>query len=222
MKILIVGNLGNMGRRYQLICESLGCEVTGWDTAIGKGIEGRRYSLDQYAGVIIATPTCTHLNVIEGYAGKLPILCDKPICTNLKRIDELLAIPGINLRMINQYEYFENQRVNFIKEVKSRIHTDVYDSQKKTYYNYFKHGADGILWDCINIIGLAQGPCEIAEDSLVWECVINGHRCELADIDRSYIWNITDWLGKFDNNHNYIKHAHRKVLQMQEVPNGVD
>jgi len=93
-----------MGRRYERICKYLGHAVDGWDIAgypLGAGINLA------YDGVIIATPTDTHCEIIKFIGGGKPILCEKPITTDITELPELLDIPGLNLRMINQYEYYK-------------------------------------------------------------------------------------------------------------------
>lgn len=81
-----------------------------------------------------------------------------------------------------------------------------------TWYNYFKTGNDGLLWDCINIIGTARGPYFIKNDSLIWDCQINGWPIDLRDMDQAYIWNLQDWVKGWRNK-DYILPTHLKVLE---------
>lgn len=193
-KIAVLGCKGNMGRRYTAILKLLGHMSIGVDIdtpGILSGIDG----------AIVATPTHTHFSLITDLIGlDIPILCEKPISKNYEEILAVCAIDELNLRMINQYEMY-----------------DIPDNYGgKTYYNYFKTGSDGLLWDCINIIGLAKGDVDIKNDSPIWDCFINGFRLDLGDMDEAYIANIEDWLLKFDSNKKYILHSHTTVKGMIE------
>jgi hypothetical protein len=87
-----------------------------------------------------------------------------------------------------------------------------------SHYNYFRHGNDGILWDCMQIIGLANGPVEIKEDSPIWDCVINGNRLNLSDMDGAYVSFIRSWLnGNLRQNFIEVVEIHRKVLRMHDA-----
>jgi hypothetical protein len=193
-KIFIFGNKGNMATRYKFYLEYLGCKVTGCDKDDKASISEVHYA----DGVIIATPTNTHTSILKDMSlfGKKPILCEKAISTDLSAV-EGICNSDLQLRMINQYEYWSHY----------------FDTNAPSFYNYFKHGNDGIAWDCINILGLANGSCDLAEFSPVWSCVLNGHRLYLDDMDQAYIWNLSDWLLKENENKAYIRSAHRKVNQ---------
>lgn len=189
-KVAVVGANGNMGRRYKLILEQYcECEVVPIE------IDGYRDPSD-CDGIIIATPTNTHYELIKFYHnfGK-PILCEKPICKNPEQLKELMALPGIDLSMINQYEFMLEENEN---------------SDKRTTYNYYRTGNDGLLWDCINIIGNAVDSYDINNNSPVWLCKINGDIFDIKDMDYAYISNISEW--KFGwRNKEYILTAHEKV-----------
>lgn len=195
-KIFIFGNKGNMATRYKFYLEYLGCKVIGVD----KDEPFDSWDISDCDGVIICTPTDNHLyclQYMERYSkNKKPILCEKAISTNLAVV-ESICNSDLQLRMINQYEYWSHY----------------FDTDAPSFYNYFKHGNDGIAWDCINILGLANAGCHLAQSSPVWSCVLNGHRLYLDDMDRAYIWNLSDWLLKEDENKDYIRSAHRKVYQ---------
>ena len=66
----------------------------------------------------------------------------------------------------------------------------------KTIYDYFRHGNDGLVWDCVQIIGLHEGKDEdlnLSEKSPVWTCQINGKKLELDNMDRAYMWAVDQW-----------------------------
>jgi hypothetical protein len=202
-RILIVGILGNMGRRYASILKFLGHEVEGVDAG---------YSLREYAsvaevcdGIIIASPTCTHIDEIAQALGfDMPILCEKPITTDLKALDTFdkgLADKGKALiTMVNQYEWLVDGHLI-----------------GPTLYNYFSSGGDGLAWDCTNIIGMASGYPSLSNDSPIWNCMINGKILKREEMDKAYIDMMEHWLQYPDYyNWEYILESHAKVGQWLE------
>jgi hypothetical protein len=189
-KIVVIGSKGNMGRRYALILEHIGCEVIGVDL-----IDGQRV-IPKADGYVIATPTDSHYDIIRyTLPFQKPILCEKPISKNMIELQTLLSIDNLDLSMINQYEFLINPNYT-----------------GHTIYNYFKTGNDTLHWDCINIIGLAKQSYDIKNDSLVWRCVINGQELNIADMDLAYINNIKGWVEGWRNKE-YILTAHAKVMK---------
>lgn len=189
----VIGAKGNMGKRYCAILAHLGVIYSEYD----KGDD-----VPVHDAYIVATPTETHCEVIKLIAkyGK-PILCEKPISKDPSELLEILdvcRIYGAKLEMINQY--------NFI---------GAGIGGGETYYNYFKHGSDGILWDCINIIGLAAGPCELREDSPIWECMINDFQLDISDMDHAYIMMVKHWIENPSDGTDYIRIAHKKVWELE-------
>ncbi len=178
-----------MGRRYGAILDYLKIDWEGIDI-------GDKPTKD-YDGVIIATPTANHLEDIEYYATDYPVLCEKPISKNfgyVKGICRMAKIQSWSLRMVNQYEYLTNPKSN-----------------GPSFYDYYNHGKDSLPWDCINILGLAEGAYHLGEKSPVWNCAINGHLLKLSDMDQAYIKMIRDWLSGNFENVDYILKAHEKV-----------
>lgn len=174
MKVLIVGSEGNMGGRYKAVLNYLKIPYCGID----KKLKENSYDAD-ISHVIVATPTETHEEVLGScYYLKVPFLCEKPITKDLKALGDLLKHWDGRLSMVNQY-----------------FHLPYNDSLRgPTYYNYFKHGTDGLGWDCIQLLGLAKGSVELREDSPIWQCVINGQQMSLADMDQAYISMMEYWL----------------------------
>ena len=190
-KVAVIGGMGNMGRRYALILKKYcDCEVVVWDLKMGAS----NIKLDDCDGFIIATPTDTHYTMIRVFMlyGK-PILCEKPVITNQEKFRTLLSFESLDLSMINQYEFLVDEH-----------------GEGHTQYNYFKTGGDSLLWDCMNIIGLAKTTHEVSNDSLIWSCTINGQELSIRDIDMSYIDNIVAWTKGWRNKE-YLIHAHEKV-----------
>jgi len=195
--ILIIGGSGNMGKRYRAILTELQVDWDIYDTKIDKG--PRHAKARSADGFIICTPTHTHVDTIISLMsyGK-PILCEKPIS---KEIFEVLDVVKMarrnyaNLQMVNQYAFMP-----------------IGEGGGETVYDYYRHGEDGIFWDCINIIGLAKGAATIREHSPKWTCKINGEDLNLSQIDSAYIRMIDSWLRKPVPNLEYIESAHQKVM----------
>jgi len=192
--ILIVGHKGVMGRRYSCILNYLGKK---W---IGTDIDGptQEFQSKDISGIIIATPTETHAALIKVYAefGK-PILAEKPICKDLNQLKEVLyAVKDIPFEMVYQYKQI------------ARL------GDGPSHYNYWNHGRDGLHYDCIQIIGLARGPVELAEDSPIWDCRINGDFLFIEQMDFAYVSMIKNWLKKPGMDLNEIYAIHEKVHDM--------
>ena len=200
MLVSVIGGLGNMGRRYSLILKSLGVKVLPIDVnSTPEDIDDAKQFSDAF---IVATPTDTHANwVIKLARLKRPILCEKPISTSLNMVKEVLRITGQEktpLSMVCQYSELAPK-------------TGSGDS----FYNYFRHGNDGLYWDCIQIIALANGKCEVADDSPVWRCQINGKSLNVAEMDHAYIKHLQRWTnGEQVNDAEFIFEAHRRVARI--------
>ena len=208
-KILIVGGLGNMGRRYKRILKNIpGISTYCIDVNYQSWLDDVSFD-----GIIIATPTSTHYELILEYHEKfpdVPILCEKPISLSMDEIYALSEKPYLKLQMVNQYQCaLENLRFK-----DHRIPSGL------TYYDYFKTGNDGLYWDTINIIGLndwVETPI-IKNSSAIWTCIINGQKLTLEAIDWGYIIMIREWLGDlscFEDvrgvKMRYIVDAHKRV-----------
>jgi hypothetical protein len=190
-----------MGRRYSAILKHLGVAFVGID----KDDTTPDFDFD---GVILCTPTENHIDDILHFAEKkIPILCEKPISTDLERVLALCnhaREKNIQLRMVNQYEFLLNEK-----------------EECAVLYNYYNHGKDGLAWDCINIIGLAKPNCgawecdgiQLRETSPIWTTIINGQILSLADMDKAYIAMLKHWLSGYTVNINYIEKAHRRVAE---------
>lgn len=195
--VMVLGGAGNMGRRYCAVLRHLGILPVPIDVADGS-ISKLERSMTSVQGIIIATPTGSHVNDIAQVSPfGLPILCEKPISTNIARVWSALAIAKHTqtpLSMVNQYVML----------------TDPTDSGE-SYYDYWNHGRDGLLWDCISVIALARGKITLGEDSAFWRCAINGRRLSPADMDEAYIEMIRDWVANPLPAYEYIELAHNKV-----------
>lgn len=198
MSVLIVGANGNMASRYKAILKALGESFEGVDIQhTSNEILRAAKKADR---VIITTPTETHLDLIELLAeADIPILCEKPLSKDPKRLDHLLNIVKPDLQMIFQYG-----------ELADRLVTS-----PLTYYNYFKHGSDGLAWDCIQIIGLAKDQVVLQEDSPIWKCSINGKKLNLSDMDKAYVHFIRKWLADKKQDLGFIRDIHHKTDEIE-------
>lgn len=191
-KIAVIGASGNMGRRYAMILEQYtSCHIVRID------VDNMNTDISDCDGFIVATPTDTHFDVLCKLAmHQKPILCDKPLIKSRLKLKSLMSYDGLDISMINQYEFMINPK-----------------SKGHSYYNYFKTGGDGLLWDCMNIIGLAESSVKVNNQSVIWQCVINGEYLNITDMDTAYIDNIVSWVCGWRNK-DYILKAHDKVWGM--------
>jgi hypothetical protein len=202
--ILLIGSQGSMGARYASILRYLGKSFVGIDKETS---EKKRMELAKYSdGIIIATPTETHQYLIdEMIPAKKPILCEKPVVRNPDILRGLLKRMGdakVPFRMMFQYSMLTNP---------NRI--------GKSRYDYFRHGTDGLVWDCLQIIALARGECRLREDSPIWSCMINGQRLNIADMDAAYIGYVQEWFKKPGQDPGLIQSIHDKVQSVLELQN---
>lgn len=193
--ILLLGCKGSMGRRYEAILKHLHVPYVGHDIN-----DNGTFSKEDIKGIIIATPTETHNELIKKYASwQVPILCEKPVTKVDHELEEILTLcrkKKVNLQMVNQYKFMPLGK----------------DRLKKTKYDYFRHGNDGLHWDCINIIGLSKSKrITLSDQSPVWSCTIDGKRLQLSQMDGAYVKMIQHWLRSPRENLNYIEKAHKKV-----------
>lgn len=208
-RIALVGGYGNMGKRYACILKFLKIEHYIIDLTTEKTI------LPGTTGLLICTPTNTHYSVLKEYSRfELPILCEKPITKDPEELEKILQLP-VNIRMMNQYEYFFRKKDD-VKKI------EITDKPKpNTYYNYYNTGQDGIRWDCINIIGLGlvheSKSIKVGNDSPIWECWIASKKIHRNEIDDSYIWNLEDWINKYDDNKQYITLIHKYLFERDKI-----
>lgn len=187
-----------MGRRYRAVCERLGVDWIGVDV-------GNPYPTKLVDGIIIATPTDLHVAHLQKLAQlQIPVLCEKPISLDYGAVHAMVDLYGqkrIPFEMVNQYAYMAGKP----------------SSDNNTSYNYFKTGADGLAWDCINITGLAKGVVTLDNTSPIWECTINGQKMSIDKMDLAYVEMISDWLESPIGDTGYILEAHRRADEFQKL-----
>ena len=197
MTVLIVGSEGNMGQRYVAICRERDIPYLCYDLNTKIHPHG-------YDKIIIATPTHTHLDMLRRYCMQnVDILIEKPICKTPRGLEELKSIFRVSRRiyMVNQYAYHSN--LNYDKEL--------------TFYDYFKTGEDGLSFDCIQLLALAEGRVRLFNKSPKWKCTVNGIEYDLSRMDDYYIKMIEDFVGPMRKcwGPEKIIAAHRKVFDYE-------
>lgn len=199
MRVFISGVDGNMGNRYRVVLNELGFSTLwGADNEISFLEQAEICKNADIDRIVIATPTATHMDAIHIFSHicpHTPLLCEKPISKNLAGYNA-----HINLTMVNQYEYLVDK-----------------DGVGPTYYDYFKTGSDGLLWDCINIIGMANGEVTVNDSSYSWQCMINGKKLSITDMDKAYLKMVDSWLKNPVPNIDYIEHAHKAVWKYMKI-----
>ncbi len=208
-KILVLGSSGNMGRRYALILKEIGCEVLLADQDVT--LTNRAYLCDVADGIVVATPTDTHFTILKSLIEfKKPVLCEKPICKDPKELEQILSwygSAGIPLDMVNQYAYME---------------ASIKHGEHDTLYNFYNTGKDGLAWDCINIIGLdTTSRISLDNNSPYWRCKINGFQLSIEYVQYAYRDVLLRWMEWFKDESEYIRYAHKKVIDLYHGKFGV-
>jgi len=203
--VAVIGAKGNMGRRYVSILNFLDVDHVDYDVDDNVDLAGVTH-------VIIATPTSTHIEVLEDLMPrkKIKILIEKPIAV-LDQIHPMTALmpvrnmisQGHDVFMVNNYTYMHGQN---------------YGDYGKTLFDYYNSGNDGLAWDCIQLIHLARSEIILKNDCPKWSCYINGMRMDAKNIDYSYIRMIEDFVGKGKKlwGWNDIRDAHQKTFRWQK------
>lgn len=191
--VLVVGHEGNMGKRYCAVLRQLGVEHTGIDVRSPNYQDIAEDAICGADKIIVATPTPRHLETIQAI-GKIRlkkamptahVLCEKPLVT---RLDEFIylrkeqSLGILKLFCVNQYAHHPQY------DIFSR-------STGRTYYNYFKHGDDGLVWDCFQLFVLAKGNVGLNNQSPVWTCRINGTTVSISGMDTAYVKMVEDFVG---------------------------
>jgi hypothetical protein len=193
---LIVGSEGSMGKRYQAILKYINEEFECHDLMLNRPVG----PLEKYDRFIVATPTITHLGWVRALdCYERPILCEKPISKNLGEVREVLACKS---PLTMQMQYLELSSKN---------------DMGHSYYDYYHHGPDGLVWDCFQIIALAKGTFSLYEKSPIWECMINGRQLSRSSMDLAYVDYVKKWIkGEELTPRSSILAWHEKVSKYEE------
>lgn len=199
--ILIIGAQGSMGTRYKAILNDLGVSYIGIDKEVS--LPEITNMAKNFKGIILATPTHTHYAIIKSLIPLcVPILCEKPVTKNIEELEDILMSAykaNCPFDMVYQYKYLVDD-----------------NSYGPTCYSYFRHGNDGLIWDCMQIIGLSRGPVNLFEKSPIWNCAINGVYLNLSDMDGAYVKQVKDWLISPRGNFPKIKQMHLKTAEYEK------
>lgn len=183
MRILIMGNEGSTGRRYESIIKMLGGEVEGYDLIHFRN--NRKVSHGDMA--IIATPThlhATHCKLLLE-AGYTKILVEKPFSKHIHNIQNIIGIMGdADIRVICNWKF-----ASFI---------DLKSGDNHIEYNFYNCGADEQpIFDLCQLVYLQDGfDFDFGYDSPFFTCSINGFNISLRDIERSYYKMLVRWIVK--------------------------
>lgn len=186
MTTLLIGGLGNMGRRYGEILKDLDVDYVVKDVGLNDHIN---YQAFDHA--IICTPTNTHMQEIYKALGSnenIKILCEKPLTKGPYRdFDQPFFRSLKNIHMVNNYDYAFKRacldQSNFV------------NATGLTYYEYYHTGNDGLLYDCIQLIRLAKADIVLKGYGHKWHCQINGWHIDRNLIDDSYYDMIEDFVS---------------------------
>jgi hypothetical protein len=196
-KVCIIGGNGNMASRYKAIFEIMNIDVVVWDIGIKPDVSG-------VDGFLVTTPTPIHYEVLQEIIPfRKPILCEKPVVKTMLELAEIrkrCEACGTPFQVVMQYCWLVDP-----------LHVG------ESRYDYFRHGNDGLVWDCFQIIALAKGEVTLSEKSPIWDCVINGHRLNLSAMDFAYIEMIRAWTERPNSQPwDFIIECHQKVLNYAE------
>jgi hypothetical protein len=202
MSVLIVGADGSMGKRYQAILSYLGVDYFCVDKK--DSLKTINFYAEEASGIIISTPTDTHADYIRRFLRyEKPILCEKPITKSIKELRRLISDiehSHTPFKMMLQYETLIDKK-----------------KRGNSKYNYFRHGTDGLVWDCIQIIGLAQGDVTLEESSPIWSCTLNGQKLNLSDMDYAYLHFVQTWFKKPREDLSKLFDIHQKTSEYGNV-----
>ncbi len=169
MKVLVLGNLGSIGSRYCAILDYLGVEYL--------GVDKKAWHLEQgFTHCIIATPTDTHVDRILAFDHIPNILCEKPIEKEPAILKQLFKL-DTDIRMVCNWKYALNAEVG----------------QYDISYSNYNTGKDGLGWDCIQLIYLAN-KIELSTKTPYFWCEYGDKAVTLHEIEDSYVTMIRNWL----------------------------
>jgi hypothetical protein len=182
IKVLLVGGLGNIGRRYHAILKNMGAKVCVYDiydTYSNKPHEYDKFPLVHFydiTHIIIASPTNTHIEYLKEYLGhNIPVLCEKPMGGDMESLLKLSKHPNIDkVKMVCNWLFLDpvemkNPGLNTIK------------------YDYFNTGKESIEFNMAQAVYLDNN-CSVKTDSATFKLSINDIKISLYEMEMSYIW----------------------------------
>lgn len=212
MKVLIVGNKGNMGRRYSAVLSYLNIDYVGIDIIDNVIFRDENIFNDKkITHVLICTPTKYHIPKTLFYSEIYPmasILVEKPIALTACEAAKVKQIKHNKLYIVNNWAH--------VKEDMLRI------GQNSVFYDYYQTGPHGLYIDCCQLLYLSKHieHCSLKNVSPVFNVNINDKNITKENIDYSYIrmvyywlkndssklWDMTDALSMMEVVELYAKH----------------
>jgi len=116
-------------------------------------------------GVIIATPTSSHLDIARLLFDKYPLIVEKPFCTDLMLIKDFCSSYNINCRyplLINYIHLYSEPFIHLKKELNSKRYGEILKIESSAgNYGPFREDTSP-LWDwgvhdiamCISLLGI--------------------------------------------------------------------
>lgn len=177
-RILIIGGLGNIGRRYKAVLEHLGHTVYVFDS-LGDAYQWQMDIVDRVDKIIVATPTENHfyyLSILRDC--KKPILVEKPAVTSYEEVERLFDF---------------NQQINMVCNWKYLKGMADKANANTILYNYYDCGKENINWNLAQPILLSNNTSMFKFYSPIFALMVNGGQLYTEDIQRSYIEMLENW-----------------------------
>jgi len=160
--VLLIGGQGNIGQRYQAILRHLEIPFLVHDIDAERDLHEIAFEK-----AIICTPTPTHMEYVH-LLMKMDkmFLCEKPL--TMDPMDEVK--PYKRGFVVCNYKFVAHNHGPVVS----------------VFYDYYKTGNDGVLWDCCQLIYL-DPDCEICTTSPIWTLAINGRPQPYRNLELSYV-----------------------------------
>lgn len=169
MKLLIIGHLGAIGKRFVAVAKHLGLRWAGYDIADpchDMPVSGITHCL-------ICTPTPSHYHLVNQLSTVTDwqIMCEKPLTMD--------GAEGYILSLLRGYVV-----CNW-----ALVHSDIYQPDTCTItYQSHNTGPDGLPWDTCQLLYLSRPDTPLlVKESPVWSATINGQDVAYRQIEESYI-----------------------------------
>jgi hypothetical protein len=168
MKLLIIGSMGAIGKRYMAVARHLCIDYVGWDLRMGTPMP-----VLGITHCLICTPTDTHYKIVNTLSNMTDwlLLVEKPLV--------MVPMDGFVLSFLRGYTV-----CNW-----SLVHDGIYKPGTcEITYKSHHTGPDGLPWDTCQLLYLSrpEHPPAIGESPL-WSATINGQEVTYRQIEESYI-----------------------------------
>lgn len=206
MSVLLIGSDGAQGKRYQSILKLLKRAAICVDAKRPDSFSLIDENMGAISHIIVATPTQCHPDDIRKYARyQRPVLVEKPVTKDMRELtslrDDLLELRA-KVSMVLQY-----RQMGFLQNAPQK---------RESYYDYFRHGNDGLIWDCFQPIAFACGKITVSEESPIWRCKINGMTLDISKMDTAYVTEVMEFLAGLNQKpFSEIVDMHHKVAEFE-------